>query len=177
MTPHDPASHPFATPTLPRTAALLLAGVAAATIGGALFIEHVLGVKPCDLCLTQRIPYYAGVPLALATAWLADRTGSRRLAALGLALVGLLFLAGAGLGAYHAGVEWGFWAGPSGCTGAIAKPAGMGDFLKQLETVRVVRCDEVSFRILGLSLAAWNAIVSAGLAALAFAAGSRTVKG
>jgi len=173
-----PASSPgaFDMPVLPRTAALLLAGVAAATIGGALFIEHGLGVKPCELCLTQRIPYYAGVPLALAVAWLADRTGSRRLAVLGLVVLGLLFLAGAGLGAYHAGVEWGLWAGPSGCTGAIARPAGMGDFLKQLETVRVVRCDEVSFRILGLSLAAWNALVSAGLAGFAFAAASRTAQ-
>ncbi len=157
-------------------AALLALGVAclaAATIGGALFIEHVLGVKPCDLCLTQRIPYYAGVPLALGVAWLAFGRPSGALPRAGLALLGLLFLVSAGLGAYHAGVEFGWWPGPSGCTGAIAMPAGMGDFLKQLETVRVVRCDEVAFRVFGLSLAAWNAIISAAVAAAAFVGAAR----
>jgi disulfide bond formation protein DsbB len=153
----------------PRDAALALAVAAAATVGGALFIEHGLGVKPCDLCLTQRIPYYAGVPLALAVVWLGGVPARRRLVVAGLVLLGLLFAVGAGLGFYHAGVEWGWWPGPSGCTGAIAKPAGMGDFLRQLETVRVVRCDEVTFRILGFSLAAWNAVISAALAAFAIA--------
>jgi disulfide bond formation protein DsbB len=152
----------------PRDAALAVAIAAAATIGGAQFIEHVLGVKPCDLCLTQRIPYYVGVPLALAVALLGGAASGRRPAVAGLVLLGLLFAGGAGLGAYHAGVEWGWWPGPSGCTGAIAKPAGMGDFLRQLETVRVVRCDEVTFRILGFSLAAWNALISAALAGFAF---------
>jgi disulfide bond formation protein DsbB len=153
----------------PRAAALLLALAATATVGGALFIEHVMGVKPCDLCLTQRIPYYAGVPLALAVAWLGGAASRRRLAIAGLLLLGVLFAAGAGLGAYHAGVEWGWWPGPSGCTGAIERPAGMGDFLRQLETVRVVRCDEVALRILGLSLAAWNAVISAAMAVFAVA--------
>ena len=74
----------------PRAAALLLALAAAATVGGALFIEHVMGVKPCDLCLTQRIPYYAGVPLALAVAWLGGAASRRRLAIAGLVLLGVL---------------------------------------------------------------------------------------
>ncbi|MHB2169469.1 disulfide bond formation protein B [Alsobacter sp. R-9] len=147
-----------------RVAAIGIAAVATATIGGALFIEHVLGVKPCELCLTQRIPYYAGIPLALVAAGLASRRPRGLLTALVLGLLALLFLAGGVLGAYHAGVEWGFWPGPTGCTGAIAKPSGMGDFLRQLETVKVVRCDEVAMRILGLSLAAWNAVIATGLA-------------
>lgn len=151
----------------PRDAAVAVAVAAAATVGGALFIEHGLGVRPCDLCLTQRIPYYAGVPIALAVAWFGGFASRRRVAVAGLVLLGLLFAGGAGLGAYHAGVEWGWWPGPSGCTGAIARPAGMGDFLRQLKTVRVVRCDEVSFRILGLSLAAWNAVISSALAGFA----------
>jgi len=71
-------------------------------------------------------------------------------------------------GVYHAGVEWGFWPGPSGCTGALAKADSMQDFLKQLETTKVVRCDAVAIRILGLSLACWNAVISAAMAALAF---------
>ena len=70
-------------------------------------------------------------------------------------------------GAYHAGVEWGFWPGPTECTGALPRAATVEDFLKQLQTVKVVRCDSAALRILGLSLAGWNAVISVGLAALA----------
>ena len=156
----------------PARAAAGVAVIAAATVGGALFIEHVLGVKPCELCLQQRIPYYAGTVLAAAAAMLATRQPHTRLTGLALCLLVLLFLAGSIGGAYHAGVEWGLWAGPTGCTGGISRPAAMGDFLRQLETVKVVRCDEVAMRILGLSLAAWNALIALGLALLA-AAGAR----
>jgi disulfide bond formation protein DsbB len=148
----------------PATVALAVAAAAAATIGGALFIEHGLGVKPCELCLQQRIPYYAGVPLALLAAWWAARRPTGAVTGLLLALLGLLFLAGAGIGAYHAGVEWGWWPGPTGCTGPITRPAAMGDFLRQLATTKVVRCDEVAFRVFGFSLAAWNAVLALGFA-------------
>jgi len=80
----------------------------------------------------------------------------------------LLFAGSAAFGAWHAGVEWGFWQGPAGCTGvASQRAADMGDFLKQIEATRLVRCDEVSLRIFGLSLAGWNAVISVGLSALA----------
>lgn len=159
--------------TRPAVAAATVAGVALATILGALFIEHVLGVKPCELCLKQRIPYYAGVPLAVVVAVAAARGRGGLRPAAGLCLVALVFAVGAIMGGYHAGVEWGLWAGPSDCTGAIAKPAAMTDFLKQLETVKVVRCDEVAMRILGLSLAAWNAVIATALAALALTGAAR----
>ena len=156
----------------PARAAAVVAALAAATVGGALFIEHGLGVKPCDLCLQQRIPYYVGTVLAAGAAVIAARRPRGTAPALALSLVALLFAAGSIGGAYHAGVEWGLWAGPTGCTGGISRPAAMGDFLRQLETVKVVRCDEVAMRILGLSLAAWNAVIALGLALLA-AAGAR----
>jgi disulfide bond formation protein DsbB len=153
----------------PGRIAIAVAAAAAATIGGALFIEHVLGVKPCELCLLQRIPYYTGVPVAVVAAVVATRRPTGAATAALLALVGLVFLVGSGMGVYHAGVEWGLWQGPTGCTGPIAKPAAMGDFLKQLSTTKVIRCDEVAFRVFGLSLAAWNAVLALGFAALAFA--------
>ena len=159
--------------TRPAMAASLVAAVALATILGALFIEHVLGVKPCELCLKQRIPYYAGVPLAVVVAVAASRARTGLRPAVGLCLLALVFAVGAVMGGYHSGVEWGLWAGPSDCTGTIAKPAAMSDFLKQLDTVKVVRCDEVAMRIFGLSLAAWNAVIAAGLAALALAGAAR----
>lgn len=148
-----------------RMTALLIALGALTTIAGAWFIEIVLGVKPCPLCLEQRIPYYVGIPVALLTFFMTDRAPKPARAMLGL--TGLVFLIGAGMGAYHAGVEWAFWKGPADCTGPIPTAASMGDFLKSLDTVRVIRCDEVAMRIFGLSLAAWNAIIAGGIATLA----------
>ena len=89
---------------------------------------------------------------------------SRSVRHLGFALLGLLFVACTGLSLYHAGVEWKLWAGPTACSGAITAPAAVGDFLKQLNSVTVVRCDEAALQVLGLSLATWNALVASGLA-------------
>lgn len=144
---------------------------AGAVIATALYFEHGLGMRPCLLCLYQRWPYYAGVPLAALVAFLA---ASERAARAGLGLVGLVFLASAGLGAYHAGVEWGFFLGPNGCGGAPAAPAaGMDAFLAQLETVRVIDCSQPAWIFLGLSMAGWNALVSLAIAALALASAAR----
>lgn len=148
-----------------RNAALLIALGALATIGGAWFIEIVLGVKPCPLCLEQRIPYYAGIPVALLSAALADRAPQAARAL--LALTALIFLIASGMGTYHAGVEFGWWKGPADCTGTVPTAASMGDFLKSLDTVRVIRCDEVAMRIFGLSLAAWNAVIAGAITAYA----------
>ena len=149
-----------------RQMALAIALAAAATVGGALVFEHVFGYVPCKLCLIQRDPYYAAIAVGLVTAVLPPRWGRA-----GLWLLALLFLVSAGLGAYHAGVEWGFWPGPSDCGGGAGASAGnMGDFLNQLQTTRVVSCTEAAWRFLGLSLAGWNAVISLGLAGLAVAA-------
>ena len=160
--PTLPRSHQTVTPLQAALGVLILAF---ATIAGAWIFEWA-GYLPCELCLMQRWAYYAGLPLAAIVAILAARE-SRGLAGVGLALLGLVFIGSAMFGVYHAGVEWGFWPGPTGCTGALAKADSMADFLKQLETTKVVRCDAVAIRILGLSLAGWNAVMSAVMAALA----------
>jgi disulfide bond formation protein DsbB len=148
-----------------RTATILILLAAAATIGAALFSETVLGLFPCKLCLIQRWPYYLALPIALALVLPPIPDAVRRA---GLALLALIFLVSAGLGAHHAGVEWGFWPGPNDCGGAPAPAAsGMGDFLKQLESARVVSCTEAAGRFLGLSMAGWNAVVSLALAGFA----------
>jgi disulfide bond formation protein DsbB len=147
-----------------RPTSLLILGTALATIGGALVFQYGFGLTPCKLCLIQRNPYYLAMPLALAVA-----LAPRRLARLVLALVGLIFLVSVGLGIYHAGVEWGFWLGPSDCGGAGAAPVSgnVNDFLNQLQTTRVISCSEAAWRFLGLSLAGWNAVISLVLAVLA----------
>ena len=149
-----------------RAAALIVAFGAALTVGGALVFEHGLGYVPCKLCLTERVPYYLAVPLALGAVLLPPR-----LARFVLGLVALVLIYGAGLGVYHAGAEWGFWPGPSDCGGGSgAGPADVSDFLKNLETVRPVDCTAAAWRFLGVSLAGWNALIAAGLGLLAAAA-------
>ena len=148
-------------------AALLVLLVSQLTISGAWFIELVLGVKPCHLCLIGRIPHYIGIPVA-ALALIANRESvSPRIGRAMLALLAIVFLVGTGIAVYHSGVEFGIFAGPTDCTGTIEKAADIQDFLKQLQTVKVIRCDEVAMRIFGLSLASWNAVISLGLAVVA----------
>lgn len=149
----------------PLRAALAALGLSGAAIVGA-WIFQVAGYLPCELCLQERWPYYIGVPLAALTALVCWR-GPVLLRAPLLALLGVVFVGSAGFGVYHAGVEWGFWQGPTGCTGPLTTASDMNDFMRQLHTVKVVRCDAVAIRILGLSLAGWNAVVSALVAVIA----------
>jgi disulfide bond formation protein DsbB len=149
--------------TPPRLIALI--GLASlALIGGAWFFELVIHLRPCKLCLEQRVPHYAAIGLALAALVLARSPRLQWLVLLGLA--GLMAWS-TGLGFYHAGVEWGWFVGPNDCGGAASAAAGMQDFMKQLQTTRIVACSEAAWRFLGLSLAGWNALVSAGLFLLA----------
>ena len=141
-----------------RSAALAILLAAAATIGTALVFEHGFGLRRCKLCLWQRMPYYAALPVALAAALVPERS---RWSRIGLWLLAAVFLGSAALGVYHAGVEWGIWAGPSDCGGAIVPPAAtMNAFRRSLEQTRVVSCTQAAWRFLGLSLAGWNAVIS-----------------
>lgn len=149
-------------------AALVILGVAVATIGGAWIIE-ALGYAPCELCLKQRIPYYVGAPLA-AFAAITSRRGGERAAQVALALLALLFAAGTALALYHSGVELKLVPGPSECTGALRKAGSFDDFRSSLDKMKVVSCDRPALRIFTLTLSNWNVLISAGLAALAFRA-------
>ncbi len=148
----------------PETSTAVVAGIlalaSAATVGAAWWLQW-RGYVPCELCLKERIPYYATVPIAVLLAGVPLSPQRRRL---GFAMLAVLFVAGAVLSVYHTGVEAKLWAGPTACSGAMTAPAAVGDFLKQLNTISVVRCDEAALKVLGLSLAAWNAIVAFGLA-------------
>ncbi len=147
-----------------RTIALAILAVAAGTLAGAWILQW-LGYAPCELCLKQRFAYYAALPLALA-AFLSLGANPRAARFLFL-LIAAAFAANAVLAAYHTGVEFKWWPGPADCTGSYAGAASTEDFMKQLQSVRVVRCDEVSLRILGFSLANANVFISAALAVAA----------
>ncbi len=146
--------------------ALTVAVVAIAALGLAWFSQLVLELAPCKLCLEQRYAYYLDIPLGLLIAFAAWRRAPMGLLAAGLVVLGLMALGNAALAAYHAGVEWRFWAGPSDCSGPILDLSKAGGLLAQLDTVKVVRCDEVQWRFLGLSFAGYNVLASLALAAL-----------
>jgi disulfide bond formation protein DsbB len=147
-------------------AALAVAAVGIATILGAYYFEYVLHYQPCPLCLEQRIPYYVGIPLALVLALAVKINAPRPLLIAGFAALALAMTIGAALAAYHAGVEWHLWAGPQECSGD-PNFGRAGSVLEQLNTVIVVRCDEAAWRLFGVSLAGYNAVISAALACLA----------
>jgi disulfide bond formation protein DsbB len=133
--------------------------VALAVILAALGFEHIGGHLPCPLCLQQRYAYYAGVPL-LFLALVLLSAEQHRLAGLLFLAVALGFLVNAGLGVYQAGAEWKYWPGPESCAGAQSISTTAGGLLKDLANTKVIRCDEASWRFLGLSFAGWNAVLS-----------------
>ena len=149
-------------------AAITIAIIAAGAILGAFLFQYGLGLQPCPLCLEQRIAYYVAIPVAALVAFAAARTSApRALLIAGLAVVALAMLANAGLGVYHAGVEWKFWAGPADCSGPVTGLGRASDLMRQLQSTRVVRCDEAAWRFLGLSLAGYNVLISLALAGIA----------
>ncbi|OJF92314.1 disulfide bond formation protein B [Pararhizobium antarcticum] len=140
----------------------------AGTVGGALAFEHIGGYIPCALCLLQRDPYYYSLPLgilAILSVVLKLPAWTTRLL---LVLIGIAMLIGAGIGVYHAGVEWHFWEGPSTCaTSAQGVSSDVGDLLGDLDSKHGPSCTDAALRVLGLSFAGWNVIASLALAAIA----------
>lgn len=150
--------------------ALAAAGIAAlglAAILAAYFFQYVVGLPPCPLCLEQRIAYYVSIPLAAMIMLGLSVGASRKVLILALVAIAVAMLWNAVLGVYHSGVEWKWWEGPRDCSGPVNSLGSARDLLSQLQNTRVVRCDEAAWRFLGLSLAGYNAIISAALAALA----------
>lgn len=158
----------------PRNAALVILAASAAAIGGAWAYE-ALGYLPCELCYKERVPYYAAFALAPLAA-VAAQTGRAGLARSAFLLMALLFAGNAALSLYHSAVEWKLVAGPSDCSGPLSAAGSVEDFMKQLKTVKVVRCDEPSLWVLGLTLANWNVVISLVLSGIAVAGGrGRTI--
>ena len=162
---HSPPTRPAADPA--TAAALAIAVTAAATLAGAWFFQLVLDIRPCPLCLEQRYAYYLAVPLAFVVAFAAIRGAPRPLLLAGFTVLLLAALANAWLGGYHAGVELKFWPGPADCSGPVVDLGSAGTLLQRLDTVKVIRCDEVQWRFLGLSLAGYNVLISLLMALLA----------
>ena len=149
-----PASVRSPASSLARLLALL---VPVGLLGGALGSQYLGGLNPCEMCYWQRWPHAAAIVLAGAAFLLPAASARARMltgvAALAIAISGAI-------GVFHAGVELGWWQGLTRCT------AGGAISLDDLMQVPLIRCDQVQWSLLGISMAGWNAILSLGAAAL-----------
>jgi disulfide bond formation protein DsbB len=151
--------HPLRPAATARLIALLLP---LALLGGALGSQYLGGLYPCEMCYWQRWPHAVAIVLAaLAFSAPAEVPRARTLtmlAALAIAVSGAI-------GVYHAGVEAKIFQGFTTCT-AMSKGLSPAEILRQINHAPLIRCDQVQFRFLGISLAGWNAILSLGGASL-----------
>lgn len=142
--------------------------VSAGMLATAHAFERFGGYAPCLLCLKQREVYWVAGAVALAGIGLLRAPWARALRPwLALALAAI-FLFGAGLAAYHAGVEWKWWPGPGACSGSggSVSSLNMSGLLDGTLKVRPPACDTAAWRLLGLSMAGWNALASLAFAGL-----------
>jgi disulfide bond formation protein DsbB len=130
----------------------------AALLAAAFAFQYLGGLAPCHLCLLQRWPHAVAVLAGLALL----AAPRRALAGLGA----LAMLAGAGIALYHVGVEQHWWTGPTTCAAPDIGALSSEELLERILAAPVVRCDEIAWSFLGLSMAAWNGLASLGLAAL-----------
>ncbi len=150
---------------------ILLAGLGSiALLLGALGFQYLGKLAPCPMCIWQRWPHLVAAVIALLAMtmlWQARRPLS--------ALGGIAMAVSAGLGIYHAGVEQLWWEGPGSCSGADPSTLSTEDLMAQIMNAPLVRCDEIVWEFLDITMAGWNAIISVGLSLLwIFAALPRT---
>jgi disulfide bond formation protein DsbB len=140
---------------------LLAALGSGALLLGAYYFQYVEKLAPCDLCYWQRWPHMAAIAVGLAAG--ASFLQPRLAMVFALLAITALFVT-AGIGVFHVGVEHRWWQGPQACSGRV--PAGLSDaeLRKFLLSARMVRCDEPAWKMWNISMAGWNAILSAGLA-------------
>lgn len=137
-------------------ARLIALALPLALIAGALGSQYWGGLYPCEMCLWQRWPHYAAIALA-ALAFVVPGNAARRAL---VALAAIAIAASGAIGAFHAGVEYGWWQGITACTARI--DPSQGDFLEALLNAPLIRCDRAPWTLAGISLAGFNAILSLG---------------
>lgn len=147
--------------SLDKARALAIA-VPAALLAGAYGSEIWGGLHPCEMCWWQRYAHFAGLGFALLS--LALRKAPDRGRSF-VWLAALAILTSGGIGAYHAGVELGVFEGFTTCTSTASAGLSTEELLKQVMAAPIIRCDDIQFSFLGISMAGWNAILSV-LAAL-----------
>lgn len=136
-----------------RVLALL---VPVALLAGALGSQYIGGLHPCEMCYWQRWPHYAAAALAIGSFVLKGQPDRGRSL---VWLAGLAILTSGVIGVYHAGVELGVFEGVTACTASIAGGSS-ADMLANIMATPLIRCDQVQWSFLGISMAGWNALIS-----------------
>ena len=147
----------------PRAAPALLAHSSAALLLGALAFQHWGGLAPCALCLYQRWPHVIAIAAGLVGMFLVLQ-GQARAGGWATLAAALALVVTAAIGAYHAGVEWQWWQGPQACSGTGPAATSASSLREQLLAAPVVRCDDIVWSFLGISMAGWNFLLSGALA-------------
>ena len=138
------------------TANRLALGVPLVLMAGALGSQYFGGLYPCEMCHWQRWPHYAAILVAV-LAFLSPGRDARRI----LVLVGAALIAVSGaIGVFHAGVEYGWWKGITGCSTTVHSTGNAADMLDQIMNAPIIRCDVPQWTLGGVSLAGFNAIIS-----------------
>ncbi len=143
---------------LPYVAAFIALSSAFSLIA-AFTAQYGFGLRPCDLCLMQRVPFAINILLGGLAVW--RQNLGRPL----VSLAGMAFLVNSGIAAYHSGVERKWWAGLSGCS-TPDMSGSIEDLLKRIQNTDVVRCDEIPWSLFGLSMANYNVVFCLGLGVL-----------
>jgi len=144
---------------------VLAGGVSLCLLLGALVFQYWGGLAPCEMCVWQRWPHGFAATVGLGGVGLIGLGSLSHRAGKAVAVLALLGLAvSGGIGVYHAGVEWMWWPGPAYCTGAGYVPGSAAD----ASSFRIVRCDVAQWRLFGLSLAGYNALISLAAAGTGF---------
>ena len=162
-------------PTPQRLQIALAAAGSAALLLGALAFQHLGGMAPCALCIWQRWPHLAALLIGLLALSLAGRLGGPLGGRL-LPLLGALAAAtSAGIGLFHVGVEQGWWDGLATCSAGSVAGISAADLMNPaVDVAAVVRCDEIAWSLMGISMAGWNVIASMILAAIWLTAARRS---
>ena len=146
---------------VPSQLGLLAALGSGALLGGALYFQYVVGLAPCEMCHWQRWPHIAAIAAGLLA--VASFAWPRLALVFALTAITALVVTSA-LGVFHVGVEYHWWTGPQACSGNIPRGLSPEQLKKYLFGAKMVRCDETVWSLWGLSMAGWNALLSAVLA-------------
>lgn len=145
----------------PSSVPWLATGAAIAALCIAWIAQYGFGLAPCELCYWQRYGYWAAIAIGLVAIFAPVRSAARRAL---LWLLGLAFLATAGIALFHVGVEQAWWQGLDTCSGQIGAGMSAEDLANAIENAPIVRCDEPAWTLFGISMAGYNLILALALA-------------
>mgnify|MGYP005724433943 FL=1 len=151
-------------PFLPSISAdqgiLICGAISASLYACALWFQYVGGLMPCNLCLWQRWPHIIIVLISVIALFV-------RIPRVVLTAIAITAATSVILATYHAGVEWQLWSGVGGCTASLTSSGDLTSLTDSLLATPFVRCDEVAWSFLGLSMAGWNSLFSLDICLIA----------